>query len=107
MFNANMEPADTEAIGGQRSLVGCEGIAGQGPFMLMILKVSDDNRINDARFQTYGCPQVARRRGQIGNSRRDRWRRAAATGPGALSEVGGECASEGHSQLSGHVEIAC
>jgi len=40
---------------GIRNLVGCEGKPGEGPFMLIVLKVKDDCII-DARFQTYGCP---------------------------------------------------
>jgi len=40
---------------GIRNLVGCEGKPGEGPFMLVVLKVKDDC-IVDARFQTYGCP---------------------------------------------------
>jgi len=38
-----------------RKLVGCEGMPGQGPFMLIVLEVESD-RISDAKFQTYGCP---------------------------------------------------
>jgi NifU-like protein involved in Fe-S cluster formation len=34
---------------------GCEGIPGQGPFMVVVVELEDD-RIQDAKFQTYGCP---------------------------------------------------
>lgn len=42
-------------VNGKRNLVGCEGMPGQGPFMLMILTLENEV-IVDARFQTYGCP---------------------------------------------------
>ena len=48
--------AGPSPVSGQRNLVGSEGTAGQGPFMLIVIKVNDHNRINDARYQTYGCP---------------------------------------------------
>lgn len=35
--------------------VGQQGTPGQGPFMTVILHVTD-NKVDDARYQTYNCP---------------------------------------------------
>jgi len=36
-------------------LTGQEGISGQGPFLVMTIKIEGE-RIAEARFETYGCP---------------------------------------------------
>ena len=39
----------------EQYIVGQEGVPGQGPHMMLILKVAG-RRIASARFSTYGCP---------------------------------------------------
>lgn len=55
MTDGGTSTADGEADAKKTYLVGQEGSAGQGPFMLLVLTVAG-GRIEDARFQTYACP---------------------------------------------------
>ncbi|MBV9852088.1 MAG: iron-sulfur cluster assembly scaffold protein [Armatimonadetes bacterium] len=59
MADGGSPPGKTDAMGpGRTYLVGREGTAGQGPFMLLALEVRG-GRVVDARFQTYPCPAAA------------------------------------------------
>lgn len=52
---SSSESGDPASQSQRLSAAGVEGVPGQGPFMLMVLQVHQE-RILDARFQTYGCP---------------------------------------------------
>ena len=46
---------DSAATEVPQRLAGCEGTPGQGPFMAIVLDMTD-GRVSAAYFQTYGCP---------------------------------------------------
>ncbi len=35
---------------------GTAGVVGEGPYLVLWLKVDEDNKIVDAAYQTFGCP---------------------------------------------------
>lgn len=59
MINPNLQRLAAEAITmgaiEEPEAVGRVGVPGEGPFMTMYLR-SDGKHIQEARFETYGCP---------------------------------------------------
>jgi len=59
MFNAtvlhHLTHADNQGVLPDAEVIGQEGIAGEGPFMILYLRF-DGEQIAAARFETYGCP---------------------------------------------------
>lgn len=59
MINPNLQrlAAETKTMGviEEPEAVGRVGVPGEGPFMTMYLR-SDGEHIQEARFETYGCP---------------------------------------------------
>ena len=51
-------PAEEHEEHAETYIVGQDGIPGQGPHMLLVLKVTGQ-RITSARYSTYGCPAAA------------------------------------------------